>query len=164
MATFSFDIVSDFDRQELVNAVDQALRDIGSRYDLKDTGTTMELGEEAIVVNTDSEFTLTAIHDILAQKSAKRNLSLKIFDYGKTESASGNRIRQEIKLKKGLTQEVAKQISKIIRDEFKKVQASIQGDAVRVTAKSKDDLQGVMTRFRASGDDFPMALQFNNFR
>lgn len=161
-ATFSFDIVSDFDRQELVNAIDQSQREIQSRYDLKDTKTTMELLDESIVVNTDSEFTLDAVHTILQTKSAKRNLSLKIFDYGKVESASGNRVRQEIKLKKGISQEIAKKISKLIRDEFKKVQASIQGDAVRVSAKSKDDLQEVMQRVKQ--EDLPVALQFTNYR
>src|SRR5919199_1928510 len=141
-STSSFDIVSEFDRQELVNAIDQTVREIGSRYDLKDTKTTVELGEEVITVNTDSEFTLDAIHTILQTKAAKRNLSLKIFDYGKVESASGNRVRQEIKLKKGISQEIAKQISKLIRDEFpKKAQASIQGDSVRISSKNKDDLQ-----------------------
>ncbi len=161
-STFSFDVVSDFDRQELVNAVDQTNREIIARYDLKDTKTTLELGEDAIVISTDSEFTLDAIQTILQIKSAKRNLSLKIFDYGKVESASGSRVRQEIKLKKGLTPEVAKQITKLIRDEFKKVQGSIQGDAVRVSAKAKDDLQGVMQRLKQ--EDYPMALQFNNYR
>lgn len=161
-STSSFDIVSDFDRQELVNTVDQTLRDISSRYDLKDTKTTVELGEEAITVNTDSEFTLDAIQTILQTKAAKRNLSLKIFDYGKVESASGNRVRQEIKLKKGISQEIGKQITKLIRDEFKKVQASIQGDVVRVSSKSKDDLQFVMTRVKQ--EDLPVALQFTNYR
>jgi hypothetical protein len=161
-ATFSFDIVSDFDRQELVNAIDQTQREIQSRYDLKNTKTTMELLDESIVVNTDSEFTLDAVHTILQTKSAKRNLPLKIFDYGKVESASGNRVRQEIKLKKGISQEIAKKISKLIRDEFKKVQASIQGDVVRVSAKSKDDLQEVMQRVKQ--EDLPVALQFTNYR
>lgn len=161
-STFSFDIVSDFDRQELVNTVDQTVREISSRYDLKDTKTTVELGEEAITVNTDSEFTLEAVHMILQTKAAKRNLSLKIFDYGKVESASGNRVRQEIKLKKGISQEIAKQITKLIRDEVKKAQASIQGDAVRVSSKSKDDLQVVIQRLKQ--EDFPVALQFTNYR
>ena len=160
--TFSFDVVSDFDRQELVNTVDQAIREINSRYDLKDTKTTVELGEEVITVNTDSEFTLEAIHTILRTKAAKRNLSQKIFDYGKVESASGNRVRQEIKLKKGISQEIAKKITKLIRDEFKKVQGSIQGDAVRVSSSSKDDLQSVMQRLKQ--EDFPVALQFTNYR
>lgn len=161
-STFSFDVVSDFDRQELVNTVDQTIREISSRYDLKDTKTTVELGEEVITVNTDSEFTLEAVHTILRTKAAKRNLSQKIFDYGKVESASGNRVRQEIKLKKGISQEIAKKITKLIRDEFKKVQGSIQGDAVRVSSSSKDDLQGVMQRLKQ--EDFPVALQFTNYR
>lgn len=161
-ATFSFDIVSDFDRQELVNAVDQTVREIKSRYDLKDTKTTLELQEDSINVSTDSEFTLDAVHTLLQTKAAKRDLSLKIFDYGKVESASGNRVRQEIQLKKGITQDVAKQISKLIRDQYKKVQASIQGDAVRVTAKSKDELQQVIQLLKQ--EDWPVALQFTNYR
>ncbi len=162
-STYSFDIVSDFDRQELVNAVDQTVREIGSRYDLKDTKTTVELGEEAITVNTDSEFTLDGVHTILRTKAAKRNLSQKIFEYGKIESASGNRVRQEIKLKKGISQEIAKQISKLIRDEFpKKAQASIQGDSVRISSKNKDDLQEVIQRLKQ--EDLPVALQFTNYR
>lgn len=160
--TYSFDIVSDFDRQELVNAIDQATREIQTRYDLKDTKTTVELGDQVITVNTNSDFTLDAVHDILQTKAVKRNLSLKIFDYGKVESASGSRVRQEIKLKKGISQEIGKQISKLIRDEFKKVQASIQGDAVRITAKSKDDLQAVIQRLKQ--EDLPVALQFTNYR
>jgi cyclic-di-GMP-binding protein len=161
-STFSFDIVSEFDRQELVNAIDQATREIQTRYDLKDTKTTLELGEEAITINTASEFTLDAIKDLLQTKAIKRNLSLKIFDYGKVEAASGTRVRQEIKLKKGLSQELAKQITKLIRDELKKVQSSIQGDSVRVTAKSKDDLQTVIQLLKQ--EDYPVALQFTNYR
>ncbi|HEY9728490.1 MAG TPA: YajQ family cyclic di-GMP-binding protein [Chroococcales cyanobacterium] len=161
-STFSFDVVSDFDRQELVNTVDQTTREIISRYDLKDTKTTVELGEEVITVNTDSEFTLDAVHTILRTKAAKRNLSQKIFEYGKVESASGNRVRQEIKLKKGISQDIGKKITKLIRDEFKKAQASIQGDAVRITSKSKDDLQEIIQRLKQ--EDFPVALQFTNYR
>lgn len=161
-STFSFDVVSDFDRQELVNAVDQTNREIISRYDLKDTKTTVELGEEVITVNTDSEFTLDAVHTILRTKAAKRNLSQKIFEYGKVESASGNRVRQEIKLKKGISQDIGKKITKLIRDEFKKAQASIQGDAVRISSKSKDDLQEIIQRLKQ--EDFPVALQFTNYR
>ena len=106
--------------------------------------------------------TRDAIVDILSQKAAKRGLSLKIFEYGKIESASGNRIRQEVTLKKGISQEISKQITKLIRDEFKKVQGSIQGDSVRVSAKAKDDLQGVMVRLKA--EEYPVALQFTNYR
>lgn len=161
-STYSFDIVSDFDAQELVNAVDQTEREIKTRYDLKDTKTTLELNPNNIIINTNSEFTLDAVHSILQTKAAKRNLSLKIFDYGKIESASGNRVRQEITLKRGLNAEIAKQISKLIRDEFKKIQPSIQGDAVRVAAKSKDELQEVIQRLKQ--EDLPVALQFTNYR
>lgn len=161
-SNYSFDIVSDFDHQELVNAVDQTEREIKSRYDLKDTQTTIDLANDAISINTDSDFTLDAVHSILQQKAAKRNLSLKIFDYGKVEPASNNRVRQEIKLKKGISQEIAKQISKLIRDEFKKVQPSIQGDVVRVSSKDKDDLQTVIQRLKQ--EDLPVALQFTNYR
>lgn len=161
-STFSFDVVSDFDRQELVNAIDQTVREIGSRYDLKDTKTTVELGENGITINTDSEFTLNSVHTILQTKASKRNLSLKIFDYGKVESASGARVRQEITLRKGISAELAKKISKLIRDEFNKVQASIQGDAVRVSAKSKDELQAIIQRLKQ--EDYPVALQFTNYR
>ncbi len=161
-STYSFDIVSDFDRQELVNALDQTNREIISRYDLKDTQTTVELADDKITINTASEMTLDAVHDLLQSKAIKRNLSLKIFDYGKIDAASGTRIRQEITLKKGISQEIAKQITKLIRDEFKKIQASIQGDVVRVTAKDKDELQGVIVRLKQ--EDLPVALQFTNYR
>ena len=161
-STSSFDIVSDFDHQELVNAVDQAKREIKTRYDLKDSKTTLELDKETLKVETDSEFTLQTIHSVIQTKAVRRKLSLKIFDYGSIDSISGNRVRQVIKLKRGLETELAKKITKIIRDEFKKIQSSIQGDSVRVTAKSKDDLQAVMQRIRE--DDWPVALQFNNYR
>jgi len=161
-STFSFDIVSDFDWQELVNAVDQTEREIKARYDLKDTKTTLELTKEGLTLQTDSEFTLNAVHTILQQKAAKRQLSLKIFDYGAVESASGNRVKQVIQLRRGINSELAKEISKLIRTEFKKVQVSIQGDVVRVSAKSKDDLQAVIQRLKAA--DYPVPLQFTNYR
>ncbi|MDB9493960.1 YajQ family cyclic di-GMP-binding protein [Spirulina major CS-329] len=161
-STFSFDVVSDFDRQEMVNTVDQVLRELKNRYDLKNTNSTVELGDTSITITTNSEMTLDTIQDILRQKAAKRNLSQKIFDYGTAEAAKGSRIRQEITLKKGIEKELAKTITKMIRDSFKKVQASIQGDSVRISAKSKDDLQAVMQFLKE--EDFPVALQFNNYR
>lgn len=161
-STYSFDIVSDFDRQELVNTIDQTNREIKSRYDLKNTDTSVELTDEEIVINTDSEFTLESVHSVLQQKAVKRNLSLKIFDYGKIDSASGNRVRQVIKLKKGISQDVAKQITKLLRDELKKVQGSIQGDVVRVSSKSKDDLQEAIQLVKQ--EEWPVALQFTNYR
>lgn len=164
MASYSFDVVSDFDYQELVNTVDQTEREIKTRYDLKDTKTTLELSSEKLIINTDSEFTLEAVKTALHTKAAKRKLSLKIFDYGKLEDASGSRVRQEVTLKKGIAVEIAKKMSKEVRDAFRdqKIQVSIQGDALRVSGKSKDDLQAVMTFLREG--DWPVALQFNNYR
>ena len=159
---YSFDVVSDFEKQELVNALDQTLREIKSRYDLKDTKTTVELVDEKLVINTTSDLTLQAVQDVLRSKAAKRNLSQKIFEYGNVEEVSGNRIRQEITLKKGIEAELAKKITKMIRDNFKKVQASIQGDAVRVSAKSKDELQTVIQLLKE--EDWPVELQFTNYR
>ena len=160
-STYSFDVVSEYDRQELVNALDQANREIGSRYDLKDTKTEVVLAEDEININTSSEFVLDAVVDIVQQKALKRGLSIKIFDAQKVESASGGRVRQTIKLKKGLTQELAKQVSKIVRD-TSKATAQIQGDAVRVVSKNRDELQTVIQTLKA--EDFPAALQFTNYR
>ena len=161
-SSYSFDIVSDFDRQELVNAIDQVRRELTTRYDLKDTKTKVDLGESVITIETDSEFTLQSVHTILQTKSAKRNLSLKIFDFGKVDPASGNRVRQEIVLQKGIDKELGKQVTKLVRDNLKKVQASIQGDAVRVSAKSKDDLQAAIQLIKS--EEWPIALQFTNYR
>lgn len=161
-STYSFDIVSEFDRQELVNAIDQARREITNRYDLKDSKTAIELSDNTITIETDSNMTLQSVQSILQTKAAKRNLSLKIFDFGKAESASGSRVRQSVSLKEGIDKEIAKDISKFVRDNIKKAQASIQGDAVRVSAKSKDDLQAAIQLLKSS--DWPVALQFTNYR
>ena len=161
-STYSFDVVSDFDRQELVNALDQARREIKSRYDLKDTKTEIDLKEDSISIETDSDMTLQAVHMLMQTKAAKRDLSMKIFDFGEIDAASGSRVRQEIKLKKGIDKEDAKKISKLIKDNLKKVQSSIQGDSVRISAKSKDDLQEAIALIKS--EDWPMALQFNNYR
>src|SRR6188508_24723 len=159
---FSFDVVSKFDQQELKNALDQARREIQQRYDLKDTGTEITATESEITVNTDSEYSLQAVRDAIESKMVKRSLSLKILDYGKEEQASGGRVRQVITLKQGIPEDLAKQIAKRIRDDFKKVTPQIQGDAVRVQAKNKDDLQAVIQALKA--EDYPVALQFTNYR
>lgn len=164
MPEFSFDIVSQFDRQELKNALNQAMREIQSRYDLKDTRTTVELEGKQLTINTASEGTLTAVRDLLESKIIRRGLSLKILDYGKPEEASGGRVRQTIDLKEGINDDLAKQLTKTIRAEHKKVNAQIQGDAVRVSAKSKDELQSVIQDLKRKGDEFPIALQFINYR
>jgi hypothetical protein len=160
--TFSFDVVSDFDRQELVNTIDQVRRDVGQRYDLKDSGTELELEENAITITTASDMTLEAVADVLRQKATKRNLSLKIFDFQPAESAGGNRVRQIINLRRGLSQELAKKLSKTIRDQLKKVTVAIQGDSLRVTGKSKDDLQQAIQLLREQ--DLEVPLQFENYR
>lgn len=164
MPEFSFDVVSQYDRQELKNAVDQTIREVQTRYDLKDTRSEITLEKEAITINTASEMTLNTVKDILESKVLRRNLSLKILDYQKAEEASGGRMRQTIKLKEGLNEDLAKQITKSIRSDFKKVTPQIQGDAVRVSAKNKDDLQAVIQALKAKSDDYPVALQFTNYR
>ena len=158
----SFDIVSDFDLQELKNALDQAEREVQTRYDLKDTKTRIELGDGVLTLNSDSEYSLQATRDIIESKLVRRGLSLKILDYGKEEPAAGGRMRQTVTLRKGIPDELAKKLTKRIRDDFKKVTPQIQGDAIRVQAKSKDDLQAVIQALKA--DDQPVALQFVNYR
>jgi len=161
-ADSSFDVVSQFEEQELVNALDQTRREVQTRYDLKDTKTEILYSNEAITILTDSEFTLKNVRDILESKAIRRGLSLKIFKPGKEESASGNKVRQIIQLQQGISQELAKDISKQIRDKFPKVRPQVQGDAVRVTAKSRDDLQAVIAFLKQK--DYPVALQFINYR
>jgi cyclic-di-GMP-binding protein len=158
----SFDIVSQFEEQELVNALDQTRRDVQTRYDLKDTKTEIEHGKDTITILTDSEMTLKSVRDILETKAVKRGLSLKIFKYGKEEQAAGGRMRQSIQMQQGITQELSKEISKQIRDSFPKVKPQIQGEAIRVTAKSRDDLQAVIGFLKQK--EYPVALQFINYR
>ena len=158
----SFDVVSEFDEQELRNALDQVRREVQQRFDFK--GATVELtqGKDDITLLTDDEFRAKAIRDLIESKAIKRNLSIKIFDWGKIEPAGGNKVRQTITLRQGLSEDLAKKLSKLIREEFPKVKPQIQGDAVRVSAKSKDDLQRVITRLREL--DEPLPLQFQNYR
>jgi hypothetical protein len=160
--SFSFDVVSDFDRQELVNTIDQVRRDVSTRYDLKDSKTDIALEETAITITTASDMTLQAVEDILRQKATKRNLSLKIFDFQPAETVGGNRVQQVVKLRKGLSQELAKTLSKTVRDNLKKVTVAIQGESLRVTGKSKDDLQQAIQLLKTQDVEVP--LQFENYR
>jgi uncharacterized protein YajQ (UPF0234 family) len=160
----SFDVVSDFDRQELVNALDQVRREVATRFDFKGAKVELELGKDEIILRTDSEMRARSIRDLVESKAVRRNLSLKIFDWGDVEPAGGNTIRQRIGLRRGLPEDLAKKISKLIRDDFPKVKSQIQGDAVRVSGKSKDDLQRVISRLREDGESYPVALQFQNYR
>ncbi len=162
--TFSFDVVSDFDRQELVNAVDQLRREVSQRYDLKDSNSEIELEENELIITTASDMTLKAIEDILRQKATKRNLSLKIFEFMDSESSAGNRVRQRVIFRKGLNQETAKKLSKSIRSSLKKVNVSIQGESLRVVGKSKDDLQAAISLLKDQEDQLDIPLQFENYR
>jgi cyclic-di-GMP-binding protein len=158
----SFDVVSDFDEQELRNALDQVRREVGQRYDFKGVTVDLTQAKEELVLVTNDEYRAAAVKDLIESKAIRRNLSLKIFDWGKVEPAGGNKVRQQIKLRRGLTDEIAKRITKLIREEFPKVKSQIQGDAVRVSGKSKDELQKVIARLREL--DEPVPLQFQNYR
>ena len=158
----SFDVVSEFDEQELRNALDQVRREVQQRYDFKGVTVDLTQGKDDITLLTDDEHRAAAVKDLVLSKAVKRGLSLKIFDFGKVEPAGGNKVRQEIKLRRGLPEDLAKRITKLIRDEFPKAKSQIQGDAVRVTSKSKDELQKVITRLREL--DEPVPLQFQNYR
>jgi uncharacterized protein YajQ (UPF0234 family) len=158
----SFDVVSEFDEQELRNALDQVRREVQQRYDFK--GVTVELtqAKDEVTLLTDDEYRAAAVKDLLESKAVRRGLSLKIFDWGKVEQAGGNKVRQRITLRRGLNDDLAKKLSKLIRDEFPKAKPQIQGDAVRVSGKSKDELQRVIARLREL--DEPVPLQFQNYR
>nr|WP_075487732.1 YajQ family cyclic di-GMP-binding protein [Prochlorococcus marinus] len=162
--SFSFDVVSDFERQELVNTLDQVKREVSQRYDLKGTETSIDLDKENIFITTNSELTLNSVNDIIRQKAIKRNLSLKIFDYGEIEIVSGNKVKQKILLKQGINQEIAKKISKNIRDQIKKINVSINGETLRVSSKSKNDLQLAIKFISELEESLNIPLKANNFR
>ena len=161
----SFDIVSEFDKQELVNAVDQVKREIGSRFDLKGSNSDVILDtDKTITITTNDEMKLKNILDILQSKMIKRSLSIKILDPQPIENALGGNVRQVFNLKKGLTQDLAKKIVADIKNTKLKVQASIQGDQVRASGKDKDDLQSVIKTLRENEDSYSVPLQFQNYR
>ena len=144
--------------------MDQVKREISQRYDLKGTETTLDLDGENIFVVTNSDLTLDAVNDIIRQKAIKRNLSLKIFDYGEKEIVSGNKVKQTIVLKQGINQEMAKKISKNIRDTLKKINVSINGETLRVSSKSKNDLQLAIKLLDNLEETLNIPLKANNFR
>jgi uncharacterized protein YajQ (UPF0234 family) len=158
----SFDVVSEFDVQELRNALDQVRREVAQRYDFRGVTVDLEQGRDELTLLTDDEYRATAVKDLIESKAVRRGLSLKIFDWGKVEPAGGNKVRQVIGLRRGLPDDLAKKITRLIRDEFPKVKSQIQGDAVRVSGKSKDELQRVIARLR--GLDEVVELQFQNYR
>jgi cyclic-di-GMP-binding protein len=158
----SFDVVSDFDVQELRNALDQVRREVAQRYDFKGVTVQLEQGATELSLLTDDEYRAAAVKDLIESKAVRRSLSLKIFDWGAVQPAGGNKVRQQIGLRKGLPDDLARKITKLIRDEFPKVKSQIQGDAIRVSGKSKDDLQRVIGRLRELDEVVP--LQFQNYR
>ncbi|MFB0841120.1 YajQ family cyclic di-GMP-binding protein [Paenibacillus oleatilyticus] len=158
----SFDIVSKLDLQEMNNAINQAEKEIATRFDFKGSKSSITLEKEELVIVSDDDFKLQNVLDILQSKMAKRGISLKNLEYGKVEPAAGSTVRQRIKVKQGIDQDNAKKINVLIRDSKLKVKSQIQGDQIRVTGKSKDDLQQVMALLRKA--DLSLDLQFINFR
>jgi len=160
----SFDVASKIDMTEVLNAVQQASKEIGTRYDLKDSKSSVELNEKdhKILLASSDEFKLKAVTEILGQKLVKRNVPLKGLEYGMLIQASGGSVKQEITLQQGISTEKAKDVVKTLKDSKLKVQASIQGDVVRVSGKDRDTLQQAIALLR--GKDFGIDMQFINFR
>ena len=161
----SFDVVSEFDQQELVNAVDQTKRDVQTRFDLKNSGSIIELeAGKTITITTKDDLKLRNIIDILQSKMVKRGLNLKILDLQKIENSLGGNVRQVIKLKKGISLELAKKLVANVKTLKLKVQAAIQGDQVRISGKNRDNLQEVIKFLKEKQDEYNVALQFINYR
>ena len=159
----SYDVVSKVDIQEVKNAIDQASKEVHTRFDLKDTKSKIELeGDEIIQLASASEYSLKAVTEILSQRMVKRGISLKNLEFEKIEPAANSSVRQKIKLKQGVNSDAAKKIVAMIKESKVKAQASIQGDTVRVVSKDKDVLQEIMGKLRSG--DFGVALQFTNYR
>lgn len=159
----SFDIASKIDIQEIKNAIDQALKEIRARFDLKDSNSEVKLeGEEKLLLASADEYKLKAVTEILQQKLAKRGVSLKALTFGKLEPAANSSVRQKVDLQQGIATEKAKEISRLIKDSKIKVQATIQGDTVRVSGKDRDCLQEVIALLKKH--DFGIDLQFTNYR
>ena len=163
MAENSFDIVSKVDLQEVSNAIQQALKEIHTRYDLKDSKSDIQLeGKEALVLTSADEFKLKAVNDVLQSKLVKRSVPLKALNYGNVEDAAGSTVRQKITMQQGIPIEKAREIVKLIKNSKKKVQAAIQGDLVRVTGKDRDTLQDIIALLKQQ--DFGIDMQFTNYR
>ena len=159
----SFDVVSEVDAQEVKNAVDQAQREIGTRFDFKNTNSTIEQNEMVITLRTISEDRLTALRTVLEEKLVKRGVSLRGVDYGDVQEATQNTVRQIVTIKVGISSDKAREINKLIKEKAEKGTSSqTQGDSIRVTAKKRDSLQGVIAMLKA--EDVGIPLQFQNFR
>jgi len=163
MAENSFDIVSKVDLQEVSNAIQQALKEVHTRFDLKDSKSTIALeGKDAIVLSSADEFKLKSVNDVLQQKLVKRGVALKALTYQALEPAAGSTVRQRISMQQGIPVEKAREIVKLIKNSKKKVQASIQGDVVRVSGKDRDTLQEIIALLR--GTNFGIDMRFENYR
>jgi len=158
----SFDIISEVNQVELRNAVDQTNKEVTNRFDFKGSDARVELAEKALTVFADDNFKLGQVYDVLMAKMAKRNVDARSLDRGDVERISGDKVKQVITVKVGVDQELGKKLQRMVKDAKLKVQASIQGDAVRISGAKKDELQQVITMVKKNVTDFP--LQFNNFR
>jgi uncharacterized protein YajQ (UPF0234 family) len=159
----SFDIISKVDLQEVSNAIQNALKEVHTRFDLKDSKSDIKLeGKDALILTSVDEYKLKAVNDILQSKMVKRNIPIKAFNYGEVEAAAGSTVRQKVTMQQGIPIEKAREIVKVIKDSKKKVQASIQGDTVRVSGKDRDSLQEIIALLR--GRDFGIDMQFTNYR
>lgn len=157
----SFDVVSEIEQHELANAIDQANREIGNRFDFKGSNSKIEKVEDSLTITSSSEFQVKQIHDILENKVAKRGIDIRCLEYGDIVE-NNNQARQVIKIRKGVDADLARKIVKMIKDMKLKVQANIQGDQVRITGKKRDDLQHAISEIKAAKFDLP--LQYVNFR
>ena len=163
MAENTFDIVSKVDLQEVSNAIQQALKEVHMRYDLKDSKSNIELdGKEAIVLHSADEYKIKAVNDVLQTKLVKRGVPLKALNYAAIEPAAGSTVRQRVSMQQGIPVEKAREIVKLIKNSKKKVQASIQGDLVRVSGKDRDTLQEIIALLKQN--DFGIDMQFTNYR
>ncbi len=159
----SFDVVSELDMQEVRNAVDQAQRELATRFDFKDTGSSIELGKDDLTLKSNSEDRLRAVRQVIEEKFVKRKISMKALDWGKVEEAAGSTVRQVVQLKAGIGSDDARDLNKRIKAlGLKGIQSQYQGDAVRVTGKKRDELQAVIAALKEADLDLP--LQYNNFR
>jgi cyclic-di-GMP-binding protein len=158
----SFDVVSKIDLQEVSNAIQQALKEIHTRFDLKDSKSNIELDKDGIVLHSADEYKLKAVNDVLQAKLVKRGVSLKGLTYGEVEPAAGGTVKRRITMQQGIPIEKARDIVKLVKDSKKKAQASIQGDLVRVSSKDRDTLQEIIALLRQK--DFGIDMQFTNYR
>jgi uncharacterized protein YajQ (UPF0234 family) len=158
----SFDIVSEVDRAEVTNAIQQTVKEVRQRFDFKGSTATVVLEKDELVLSAEDETKLRNMNDILQQKLVRRSVPLKALSYGTVDPAAGGSVRQRVQIQQGIPQEKAKEVVKFIKDSKAKVQASIQGDVVRVSGKDRDTLQDIIAKLKAK--DFGIDMQFSNYR